>query len=413
MAFSVSSVIETSQTEYLFGFPYLYWAGAIAFILMLCCCACCCVYHREKRIRKAVENERKLRAIQQQDEKEKYDQRITLEPNKNPTKQTVTNEMATSNGSAVNSPSNTHTPSHGMMNQHNVFGYNPQQQPPPPLQNINVPHWNQAHWNQTQQSVHSNTYSHANDRANFLALVQELRSAFGTKYLLTVASQADVQKANAGFNIAEMSKVIDAWNIMAYDYTVSADTDASFAVTAPNQPLWNPNVGPLPNDSVSTTIDGYIAAGASADQLVVGIAYYGHTWYLPGLVGDEWKQMGQTGQIQGECCGPMKQTYGAKYAKYYQECGSYMYSDIMNAGFETFYDNATGTNIGYMNGKSKDGWTAEGVWIAYQGKESVHDIVEFAQGKGLRGAFSFDISQDSFTNGFDFELTEYISSLYN
>merc|ERR1712130_1094474 len=105
--------------------------------------------------------------------------------------------------------------------------------------------------------------------------------------------------------------------------------------------------------------------------------------------------MGQTGQIQGECCGPMKQTFGAKYAKYYQECGSYMYSDIINAGFETFYDNVTGTNIGYMNGQSNDGWTAEGVWIAYQGKESIYDIVEFAKEKGLKGAFSFDISQDS------------------
>ena len=166
----------------------------------------------------------------------------------------------------------------------------------------------------------------ANDRANLLSLVQELRTAFGTKYLLTVATQADVAKANTGFNIAEMTKVIDAWNLMSYDYTVSADTDPSFAVTAPNEPLWDPHAGPLPNDSVSTTINGYLASGATADKLVVGIAFYGHTWFLPGLTGDEWKTMGQTGKIQGECCGPMKQSYGAKYAQYYQSCGSYMYS---------------------------------------------------------------------------------------
>ena len=55
----------------------------------------------------------------------------------------------------------------------------------------------------------------------------------------------------------------------------------------------------------------------------------------------------------------------------------------------------------------------EGVWIAYQGKETVHDIVEFAQSKQLRGTFNFDISQDSYMNGFDFELTNYIYSLYN
>jgi len=251
-----------------------------------------------------------------------------------------------------------------------------------------------------------------NDRANLLLLVQDLRKAFGSKYLLTVASQADVAKANTGFDIAGMSAVIDAWNLMSYDYTVSAETDPTFAVTAPNEPLWPPKVGPMPNDSVSTTIEGYLAAGAPPEKLVVGIAYYGHTWYLPGLTGDDWQRMGQTGQVQGECCGPLKNSFGAKYAQFYQQCGSYMYSNIINAGFETYYDNVSGTNIGYMTGQAKDSWTAEGVWIAYQGKESVHDIVEFAQGKQLRGAFSFDISQDSYDQGFDFELTNYMSSLY-
>ena len=38
----------------------------------------------------------------------------------------------------------------------------------------------------------------------------------------------------------------------------------------------------------------------------------------------------------------------------------YYQGNIMNAGFETYYDNATGTNIGYMTGASKDGWTAGG-----------------------------------------------------
>ena len=150
---------------------------------------------------------------------------------------------------------------------------------------------------------------------------------------------------------------------MTYDYTVSAETDPGFRTTAPNEPLYNPGVGLLPNDSVSTTIEGYLAAGAIADKLVVGIAFYGHTWYIPGLTGDEWKQYGLNGTIQGECCGPLKNTYGAKYAKYYQQCGSYMYSNTMNAGFSMYYDNKTRTNIGYMNQAAKDGWTQQGTWI--------------------------------------------------
>ena len=98
-----------------------------------------------------------------------------------------------------------------------------------------------------------------NDKQGLLLLVKELRLAFNNTYLLTVATQADMNKANMGFNITEMSKYIDAWNLMSYDYTVSTDPGAY--QTAPNECLYNPGVGQLPNDSVSTTIDGYITAG--------------------------------------------------------------------------------------------------------------------------------------------------------
>eukprot|EP00490_Sorites_sp_Unknown_P001135 CAMPEP_0114658582 /NCGR_PEP_ID=MMETSP0191-20121206/16030_1 /TAXON_ID=126664 /ORGANISM="Sorites sp." /LENGTH=310 /DNA_ID=CAMNT_0001881025 /DNA_START=436 /DNA_END=1368 /DNA_ORIENTATION=- len=249
-----------------------------------------------------------------------------------------------------------------------------------------------------------------NDRDNLLLLVQELREAFGTDYLLSVATQADMNKANTGFNIAEMSKYIDAWNLMSYDYTVSTDPDSS--TTAPNEPLYNPNTGALPKDSVSTTIDGYISAGADADKLVVGIAFYGHTWYIPGLTGTEWQKYGLQGTKQNECCGSDKSSYGGKYSKYLQECGSYMYSEIVNAGFTTYFDENTTSDIGYMMGSNKDGWTQDGIWITYQGPSTVTSIVNYGKNKGIRGAFTFDISQDTYDGGFTFNMSNYVASLY-
>lgn len=46
---------------------------------------------------------------------------------------------------------------------------------------------------------------------------------------------------------------------------------------------------------------------------MIGIPYYGHTWYVPGLSGDQWKKFNLTGTLQKECCGVFRDTYGAKY----------------------------------------------------------------------------------------------------
>ena len=99
-----------------------------------------------------------------------------------------------------------------------------------------------------------------------------MREAFSDDYLITIAAQADMTKATNGFNLTGMSKQIDMWNLMSYDYSVSDISSAS--VTAPNEPLYAPSQNRnLLQDNVKTTIDGYIK----------GVAYYGHTWYIPDL----------------------------------------------------------------------------------------------------------------------------------
>ena len=191
------------------------------------------------------------------------------------------------------------------------------------------------------------------DKNNLLLLVQEMRQAFGSDKLITIAAQADMGKANAGFDLVKMSQYIDYWNLMDYDYSVS-DIDSA-TVTAPNQPLYPPasESATVSQDSVSTTVEGYINAGVNASMLNLGIAYYGHLWYVPGLSGQSaWNKFGITAQIQTACCGPMAQTYGAKPGKYNQLCGTYMYSEILAAGFEKILNNETQSNIGYCTSLS-------------------------------------------------------------
>merc|ERR1712115_658730 len=199
--------------------------------------------------------------------------------------------------------------------------------------------------------------------------------------IITVASQADMEKA-ADEDIKALFDYIDMFNLMSYDYTVSDIADSP--VTSPNEPLNPPTESAVvQKDSVSTTINGYLAAGIPPSQMSVGIAYYGHMWYVPGLTAQtEWCAFGHSATKQGQCCGPFASTMGTKCGQYSGLCGTYMYSEIESAGFETCFNNATQSNVGYMV-TPKDGYTAPGTWLSYQDTDTVKAIVDFAKSKKL------------------------------
>merc|ERR1719361_2145767 len=127
---------------------------------------------------------------------------------------------------------------------------------------------------------------------------------------------------------------------------------------------------------------------------------------------DERCKVGAKAQKQGKCCGPFASTYGTECGKYSGLCGTYMYSEIEAAGFETCFENVTQSNVGYMVGTSKDGYTQQGVWVSYQDTETVSAIVDFAKDKKLGGAFAFDISMDSQSGStWTYKLTKEIAAL--
>ena len=248
------------------------------------------------------------------------------------------------------------------------------------------------------------------DGSNLVQLVSEMRAAFGKNKIITVASQADMMKAKDE-DIKGLFDHIDMFNLMTYDYTVSDIEDSP--VTAPNEPLYPPTEDNVAQkDSVSTTIDGYLNAGIPASKLSVGIAYYGHSWYVPGMtLQSDWCKYGLTATKQGKCCGPFASTMGAQCGKFSGLCGSYMYSEFETAGFETCFHNATQSNIGYMI-NPKDGYTESGVWVSYLDTDGVKAIVDYAKKKELGGAFAFDISMDSQSGGaFTYKLTKEIAQL--
>jgi len=242
------------------------------------------------------------------------------------------------------------------------------------------------------------------DGKNLVSLVKELRQALGNKKI-TIASQAAKQN-ELNMDVAQVTQYIDKWHIMSYDYAVSDLPTPS--VTSPNCPLYLPP-SPAVQMSVNQTVFNYLGQGIPASKIMIGLALYGHTWFTPGT--SNWKEFGTGGQIQGTCCGPFQNTYGAQPGRGSSMCGTMMYSEIQKAEPSTFYDEKTQSMIGYWTQQGADGYTAAGTWLSYNDAQSLSAITKYGMQHSVDGVFVFDASMDSISNGaFTYDLMNAVAN---
>jgi chitinase len=232
------------------------------------------------------------------------------------------------------------------------------------------------------------------DTDNVVALFHDLRSALPSASL-SFAAQANCANAKKS-NVAKLAAYLDYFHLMSYDYTVSDVPDG--AMFSPNSPLYLPP-SPALQMSIDYSVQCYLDEGVKPSQIQLGVAYYGHVWYAPGLGTSQWQTWGGKGQIQGSCCGPFQQTYGGGYGIGSQQCGTLMYSEILAAGFQTYFDPKTKSNIGYLSQAGADGHTSAGAWVTYNDKDSMTAIANYAIEKGLAGVFAWDSTMDTVSGG--------------
>lgn len=276
--------------------------------------------------------------------------------------------------------------------------------------------------NQTFHDIYDVGGKCPDDGQNLLTFVQEMRQAFGADKMITLATQADLGKM-VDVDIASVSEYIDYWHIMDYDYSVSdlpemcGDSPCFANFTAPNQPLYAVKDGEIPAHqppfpssfwSVNYTIQGYIARGAPKEQLVLGLTFYGHHWYIPDV--QNWQQFGVPAQISGKCYGPFQQTYGAWPGRRARLCGLLIYSEIMslidpNNPAQNYFDPVTQSDIGYITledgqkaGEDLSGCTP--AFVSWNSIKSLTAITKFAMEAGIAGVFAFDSSMDQFETGY-------------
>ncbi|KAF8213886.1 chitinase [Mycena galopus ATCC 62051] len=127
------------------------------------------------------------------------------------------------------------------------------------------------------QGIGCNTIN-ANDTANFLAFIQELRAnPVGSKLILSAATAispfAD-SDGNPSADVSGFSKVLDHIAIMNYDINGPWS-----AAVGPNAPLTDSCAPPaFQAGSAVSGVDAWQAAGMPLNQITLGVPAYGHSF---------------------------------------------------------------------------------------------------------------------------------------
>ncbi|RDL29976.1 (Trans)glycosidase [Venustampulla echinocandica] len=206
------------------------------------------------------------------------------------------------------------------------------------------------------------------EAANFVLLLAAVRSALNSyaqqyasssKFLITIACPAGPSNYEI-LHMKDMDQYLDAWHLMAYDYSGSWDTVAGhdanlYASTS------NPKSTPY---STQRAITDYIAAGVPANKIVMGIPIYGRSFQATSGLGQTF-----TGVGSGSW-----------------ENGVWDYKNLPKAGAVEYTDSITGASYSYDSSSRE--------LISYDNVAVAQLKAAYIQNKGLGGAMFWETSAD-------------------
>ncbi|KAJ3934178.1 MAG: glycoside hydrolase [Lentinula lateritia] len=255
-----------------------------------------------------------------------------------------------------------------------------------------------------RQGIGCNTINN-NDTSNFLSFLQELRQdSTGSKLVLSAATSLLPWNNTSGTpskDVSEFSKVLDFIAIMNYDVYNILSPHAG-----PNSPL-NDTCAPT-NDqtgSAVSSVKAWTDAGMPADQILLGVAAYGHSFVVPEStalesnssinvtnvypsfnksaehLGDKWDSPGGV-DVCGNFSGPsgVYSYWGLVEAGYVNKDGT------PTSGFAYLFDNCSQTPFVYDKSNQ--------TWVSYDNVQSFALKGEFIKNNGLGGFAMWEAAGD-------------------
>jgi len=234
----------------------------------------------------------------------------------------------------------------------------------------------------------------ANDAANFISLMSELRTAIDDeaeanpnvdKLILSIAAPAAATRINA-MQLSNAVQFLDYVNVMAYDYHGSWES-----ITGINAPLYKYLSGPYADFNVNTTVQIYNTFGVDKSKFILGMPTYGRSWTISSSncnIGAPTSGPGAAGRCTGQ----------TGILAYYE-----IEQLISSPGLSVVYDNITQTPYAY---------SSSGTWISYDNELSITKKAELVKRNKWGGSMFWSLDFDDFTDGYPL-ITAAINCLNN
>lgn len=232
------------------------------------------------------------------------------------------------------------------------------------------------------------------DRDNFTALLKELRAAFGTKKLVTIAVGANAESPKSWVDIKAIAPSLDYINLMTYDMAYGTQY---FNANLYDSTRW-PTVAAADKYSADFVVNNYLAAGLKPSQMNLGIGFYGRVPKRALEPGIDWtKPDAQKNPVTQPWLGPQqialflslgfdltKDTY-VKYNDIVEK----MLNDPQKRFTEHWDDEA---KVPWLSVQSADGKALFA--LSYENPRSVAIKADYIKQKGLAGAMFWEYGAD-------------------
>uniref|UniRef100_A0AAG5D9Z8 chitinase n=1 Tax=Anopheles atroparvus TaxID=41427 RepID=A0AAG5D9Z8_ANOAO len=232
------------------------------------------------------------------------------------------------------------------------------------------------------------------DRENHAVLVEEMRAVFDQHGLLMSAAVASVEfSAGLSYDIARVSKSFHFLNVMVYDMHGAWDDYCGI-----NAPLYRGSADTTDVQlqlNVNASVHYWLAQGAPAEKLVLGIPLYGRSFTLANAANS---QIGAA-TIGGGTAGPYTQQAGV--LGYNEFC-----EKLQTEAWDLRWSDEQQVPYAVRNNQ----------WLGYDDLRSIQLKVKYLLDLGLGGAMVWSLETDDFLgfcNGVQYPLMKEIRQLLN
>ncbi|CAM7646328.1 glycoside hydrolase family 18 protein [Citrobacter freundii] len=232
------------------------------------------------------------------------------------------------------------------------------------------------------------------DRANFTALLTELRAALGHKKLLTIAVGANAESPKSWVDVKAIAPSLDYINLMTYDMAYGTQY---FNSNLYDSTQW-PTVAAADKYSADFVVSNYLAAGLKPSQMNLGIGFYGRVPKRAVEPGIDWSKPDAQKN-------PVTQPYfESAQIELFKSLGvdlskdTYVkYNDIVaklindpQKRFSQHWDDEA--KVPWLSVQSADGKTLFA--LSYENPRSVAIKADYIKSKGLGGAMFWEYGAD-------------------